>query len=131
MKECHIKIFNTVLETLLENNNKLLINDRLGKNNNFKKNILVFEDRYFPVSGEKLKLENNQIYQHVNTIGLSWGRNKEQKEEDYKSGEDLYQLYKKVRKLHGSLCLNLGPNSDGSFDKNEVNSLLNFCSLRK
>ncbi len=46
MKECHIKIFNTVLETLLVNNSKLLINDRLGKNNIFRKNILVFEDRY-------------------------------------------------------------------------------------
>ncbi len=83
------------------------------------------------VPGKKLKLENNQIYQHVNTIGLSWGRNNEQKEKDYKTGEELYQLYKKVRKFDGSLCLNLGPNSDGSFDKNEVNSLLNFYSLRK
>ena len=32
-------------------------------------------------------------------------------------------------RLEGTLCLNLGPNADGSFDKNEVNSLLDFTKI--
>ncbi len=127
MKPCHIKIFNQILDNIRNTNPNILINDRLGKNNDYKKNIMVFADRYIPT--EKLELGGNQIWQHINTIGLSWGRNRKQKSEDYKTGKELYELYLMTRKYNGTLCLNLGPNADGSFDDHEVKSLSKFADL--
>ena len=36
----------------------------------------TFEDRYLPLV--EPPLESGQRWEHINTIGLSWGRNKQQ-----------------------------------------------------
>lgn len=103
-----------------------LINDRLGKGNDGKySDFRVFSDRFIP--DERLR----ERWQHINTIGLSWGRNAQQTDEDYKSGKELLDLYEQVREKGGSFLLNLGPNSDGTLDENEISSLESFGKLLK
>lgn len=97
----------------------IIINDRLGiKDEDYSCcDYRVFSDRYIP----KKKLDI--IWQHVNTIGYSWGYNKEQKETDYKSGEQIYQLYNTITGLGGELLINIGPDSDGNIIQNEVEAI--------
>jgi alpha-L-fucosidase len=101
------------------------INDRLGldpvpKYVTYK----VFSDRYIPE-------EKTEGWQHVNTIGYSWGYNSEQKTEDYKTGQKLFDLYNKIDKLGGSFLLNIGPKGDGEICKEELKSLKEFGKLLK
>lgn len=42
----------------------------------------------------------------------------------YKTGRNLAQIYMKMKKMNGSLLLNLGPDEIGNLDVNEVYSLL-------
>jgi len=67
----------------------IIINDRLGiKDEDYSCcDYRVFSDRYIPK--EKLDLK----WQHVNTIGYSWGHNKEQSKKNYKSEEQIYIIY--------------------------------------
>ena len=50
-------------------------------------------------------------------------------EGDYRTGEDLFEIYKRVKNMDGRLLLNLGLKEDGSFDNNEIKSLNNFIDL--
>ena len=58
----------------------ILVNDRIGKNNIDIANYRVFSDRYIPTIPI-----TNTLWQHVNTIGLSWGYNSMQSPNDYKT----------------------------------------------
>ena len=103
----------------------VIINDRLGEVYKNEEDLghadyRNFSDRYIPP--KRLSI----AWEHCNTIGYSWGRNKQQKEEDYKSVEDLVKLYKQVRKLGGKFLLNLGPDGKGKLDPFEVERLLEF-----
>lgn len=82
----------------------------------------VYGDRGFPSSLPTVKWE------YIDMIGLSWGYNKQQQKTDYKTGDQLYELYSKTRRLNGSFLLNLGPDSNGNLDPNEVESLNSFGS---
>lgn len=97
----------------------IIINDRLCiKDEDYSCcDYRVFSDRYIPE--EKLDIK----WQHVNTIGYSWGYNREQTEKDYKSGEQIYQLYNTIIGLGGELLINIGPDSDGNIIQNEVNAI--------
>jgi alpha-L-fucosidase len=97
----------------------IIINDRLGiKDEDYSCcDYRVFSDRYIPK--EKLDIK----WQHVNTIGYSWGYNKEQTKKDYKSGQQIYQLYNTIVELGGELLINIGPDSDGNIIKDEVNAI--------
>ncbi len=98
----------------------IIINDRLGiKDEDYPmcNLISVFSDRYIPE--KKLDIK----WQHVNTIGYSWGYNKEQTKKDYKSGEQIYQLYNTITRLGGELLINIGPDSDGNIIQNEVEAI--------
>jgi alpha-L-fucosidase len=92
------------------------INDRIPD-----KSLATFynhEDRYLPE--EKLDYE----WESIQTIGLSWGYNRDQKKSDYKTHKDIVKLEKKVSKLGGRFLINLGPRPDGSLVKEEVNALV-------
>jgi alpha-L-fucosidase len=112
-------------------NPKILINDRIGScKDEFKdqdylgeSSFRVYSDRYIPTETPKVPWE------HINTIGFSWGRNIQQEEKDYKTGEKLYELYKKVNDMKGNFLINLGPNADGTLDEMEVNSLEKFGEI--
>lgn len=76
------------------------------------------EDRYLP--DEKQEHE----WESIQTIGLSWGYNRDQQKEDYKTYKQIKKLEKKVSTLGGRFLVNLGPRPDGSLVKDEVDALL-------
>ena len=98
-------------------NNKISVNDRIGKNNYDIANYRVFSDRYIPE--EKI----DETWQHINTIGYSWGYNKMQSKSDYKSKNQIYRLYNQVNKLGGTLLINLGPNENAEIIDEELEAL--------
>ena len=90
----------------------VLINDRIIGKYDFKS----FE-KQMPESGEK-------NWEYIDTIGLSWGRNKEQTKNDYKSPQELKELYAKAQKLGASrFTLNMGPDHLGNLDIYEKETL--------
>ena len=104
-----------------------LTNDRLGRGS---KGVAgdwkVFDDRYLPASAPTVKWE------HVDTIGYSWGRNRAQKAPaDYKTVAELWSLFLRTVALGGNFLLNLGPNADGTLDAEEVARLREFGSWVK
>lgn len=105
-------------------NNGIVINDRIGESNKDVASFYVGSDRFIPSQPM-----NN--WQHINTIGLSWGYNKEQEDCDYKSGRQLFELLKTVVFLGGNLLLNIGPKHDGFLDSHELRSLNELSGLLK
>jgi len=98
------------------------VNDRITSDNQYLSTYKVGPNRYFPK-------EYTQNWQHIDTIGISWGYNKFQKEEHYKNGKQLLDMYNKTTSLGGVLLLNIGPKHDGTLDENELNSLNEFIDL--
>ena len=105
----------------------IIVNDRIGSKEKFgdmnflgKSDYRVYEDRSIP------KEKPSVPWQHINTIGLSWGYNKMQEKKDYKSGKQLLELYNKVYGLDGDFLINFGPTAQGLLDENEVTSMLDF-----
>lgn len=70
-----------------------------------------YEDRAIPSSKPIVPWE------HICTIGLSWGYNRDQKPENY---QDLNEKYKVIKSLGGRFLVNLGPMVNGELDPNEV-----------
>ncbi len=116
----------TIVDIIEQYYKGVIINDRISKDENINKKLSsyrVYEDRYLPDQKQFSQ------WQHINTISLSWGYNRDQKDEDYKSGETLYKLYKQVIDKGGELLINFGPKADGTLDENEVKSILQFGKL--
>jgi len=89
----------------------------------------VFSDRYMPaaVGAEKPGCR----WQHINTIGYSWGYNRQQKEGDHKTGTELFDLYQRVRQLGGEFLINIGPKGTGDISEYERHSLMDFAKIKK
>lgn len=100
-------------------NRGIIINDRLGITDGDYSicDYRVFSDRYMPT--EKIDIK----WQHVNTVGYSWGYNKQQQGADYKNGKQLYELYNKTVEMGGEFLINIGPDSDGNIVKNEMEAI--------
>jgi alpha-L-fucosidase len=96
----------------------ILVNDRIGKNNYDVASYRVFSDRYIP----KEKLDSLK-WQHINTIGYSWGYNKMQNKSDYKTKNEIYELYNHVNNLGGTFLINLGPNENAEIIDEELEAL--------
>ena len=96
----------------------ILVNDRIGKNNYDVASYRVFSDRYIP----KEKLDSLK-WQHINTIGYSWGYNKMQNKSDYKTKNEIYELYNHVNNLKGTFLINLGPNENAEIIEEELEAL--------
>lgn len=62
-------------------------------------------------------------WQHMDTIGISWGYNKEQRPSEYKNGLQLFDMIKNNYLNGGTTCINIGPKFDGTLDENEEKSL--------
>lgn len=103
-------------------NNGIIINDRITDSNKDVASFYVGPDRFIP---------NQQMsnWQSIQSIGISWGYNREQEEVDYKSGRQLFQLFNRIVELGGNLLLNIGPKHDGSLDEREARSLNDFALL--
>lgn len=104
---------NDILKSLKKT--EVEINDRIPD-----KSLATFfnhEDRYLPE-------EKESNWESIQTIGFSWGYNRDQKKGDYKTHEEIVKMEKKVNKLGGRFLVNLGPLPDGSLVKEEVDALL-------
>lgn len=113
-----------ICEKFKKQNPEIKINDRIGDTNIAKyASYRVFEDRFIP----EFKL--NEEWQSIQSISESWGYNKTQIAEHYKSGAKLYEIYTKVKEKGGTLLLNFGPKVDGNLDPLEVQSAEEFCKL--
>lgn len=118
----------SVCKHLKELNSQVEINDRVIRYENPNElgcsTYRVYEDRCIP--SEKPKVP----WEHINTIGLSWGRNFQQTELDYKTGKELFELYETVNRYDGNFLLNLGPDKDGKLDPMEVRRIREFVMLK-
>ncbi|CAF0996953.1 unnamed protein product [Didymodactylos carnosus] len=114
-----------IVTELKQSNPSLIINDRLGKNHSssIKPNYRNYDDRCM---SEKVSKER---WESIHTIAYSWGRNKQQRKEHYKTGKVLHDLLVKVNSKNGNLLLNLGPDADGTLDEEEVRALKDLRDL--
>ncbi|KAJ7185671.1 glycoside hydrolase superfamily [Mycena filopes] len=85
----------------------------------------VYKDRAMPEAAPTVPWE------HIGTVGTSWGRDKTQTAKDYKSGQELWEIEQKVEALGGRVCWNFGPDVDGSLDGMEVASLTELAEIRR
>lgn len=109
---------------------RVQINDRIGcKSERKDANYLglstyrVYADRAIPSTPPRVPWE------HVNTIGLSWGYNRQQEAHNYKSGVQLLQLYQRTRAANGRFLLNVGPDADGRICDHELDRVCAFARL--
>lgn len=108
------------------------INDRLGDKQKYQSDetylglstYRVYADRHVPARQPSVPWE------HVNTISFSWGYNRMQLKQHYKTGQDLFDLYTKVKGLGGRFLLNFGPRADGTLDPFEVEAFEQFVGLK-
>ncbi len=131
---CNTKYAQTIMDQCVTRIKQKLpgveINDRVGhsaerKDPNFlgPSTYRVYDDRALPT------VQPAVPWEHVNTIGLSWGRNKQQTDAHYKSGQELMRLYTRVTSLNGRFCLNVGPDADGQISTQELSRLRAFAQL--
>lgn len=99
-----------------------IVNSRLGKGN-LKGDYDNFADRYLPETKMDAK------YESCWTVGLSWGYNKMQKSTDYKSPEELADIYKKIQDTNGNMLLNFAVDQSGNFDDTERKVVDKFSKL--
>jgi alpha-L-fucosidase len=126
------KIAKELIQEIRAKNRNAKINDRIPgmtdelKNPNFLglATYRNYSDREIPNEAPKVPWES------IQTIGYSWGRNRQQKKHHYKSGLQLMFLMKKVAEKNGNFLINLGPNADGTLDPFEIASLTELAKLR-
>lgn len=111
----------------------VLINDRVGHKaaREADPRWLPAKTGYYRVYGDRaLPSEAPGVpWEHVNTIGLSWGRNRQQRPPDYKTAAQLAALHAAVAKLGGRFLINVGPEPDGSLCPDEARCLASFGAL--
>jgi alpha-L-fucosidase len=111
-----------VLSRYLKLNN-IKTNDRIPYQSRNDYYYQVGPDRCIPAS------KPNTNWQHVNTVGLSWGYLEELPKSLYKTGKELYELYEKVDDLEGDFLINIGPEGNGDICQYERNALTDLSQL--
>jgi len=107
------------------------INDRIGhKSERQDPNYLghnmtyrVYADRTIP------KIKPLVPFESIQTVGFSWGLNKQQKLKDHKSAKQLHEMCQKVHQLGGRFLINVGPDCDGTLCPIESQILSEFANL--
>lgn len=130
--ECKTQYAQSIIDKYVDKikKHKVQVNDRIGYKDKKsdekwlgKSTYRVYNDRHIPKKNPGIP------WTHINTIGYSWGRNKQQLPEHYKSGQELFELYEKVKMLGGDFLINIGPNSDGTICDEELKSLYEFSEI--
>jgi alpha-L-fucosidase len=110
-----------LIRMIRDRNPNVIINSRFSGNTEIP-SYYCNADRTFNQTGKS--------WEYIDTVGFSWGRNREQKESDYKSAQELYQLYNDVCKIgNGRFLINIGPNYDGEIDPFERRILQDFSRM--
>jgi alpha-L-fucosidase len=85
----------------------------------------TYTNRY-PVPKNPVK---NIPWEYATTIGLSWGYNAQQEDRDYKTGQQLFNLYQDVKEKEGNFLINFGVDKNGCMDKREVKAIEDFIDV--
>ena len=101
---------------------KSIVNSRTA-NYNPGEDVRIFGDR------QMAPLIFDNKWEYIFTIGLSWGRNLDQHENDYKSGSEIKELYEEAKNKEGNFLINFGPDSYGELDEYEMKSYNDFMEL--
>ncbi|KAK7044759.1 putative alpha-L-fucosidase, partial [Favolaschia claudopus] len=134
-----VDAINEALAYIVSRTPNAQINDRIGGTPETEAEKTKSQD-YMPpyctfrVYGDRAMPETapNVLWEHIGTVGpRSWGRDKIQKPEEYKSGQELWEVEKKVEALGGRVCWNFGPDMDGSLYELEVDALKAVAELRR
>lgn len=121
-----------ICEKILLKNPNCKINDRLENSKLYLDKNYLGLSTYRTYSDREIPDKKPEVpWEHINTIGLSWGINKQQKVEDFKTGDQLFQLYQQVKDKGGNFLINMGPDCDGTLQIEEKNALLEFKKIRE
>lgn len=88
--------------------NEVVVNDRWGKNTRGKNTASTYTTSEYG-SG----MDANVIWEESRGIGHSYGYNRNENLEDYKTGKDLILILTDVVARGGNLLLDIGPTADG------------------
>lgn len=124
------KTIDDCVDMIKKNLPQAQINDRIGHKTERdplpdflgKATYRVYADRFIPTQ------KPNVPFEHINTVGLSWGRNRQQTESDCKSVLELQDLKRRILDLGGRFLMNVGPNPDGSLCPIETDRLRRMSS---
>ncbi len=106
------------------------INDRTGHGKERRDRNWLGRSTYRVYSDREIPTETPSVdWEHVNTIGLSWGRNRVQTDSDYKPAAEIYRLYQTVMEKRGRFMINVGPDFDGTVCDEELQRLRDFGKL--
>jgi len=125
------EVIGECLKKIKQANPQAEINDRIGHEKEREdKNWIGSECTYRVYADRTLPTVIPQVpWEHINTIGYSWGRNTQQKKFHYKTGIQLKNLMTTVHKLKGRFLINVGPDAQGCLDPFEKSSLQELAKL--
>lgn len=117
-------IIDVILDELKESG--ILYNNKIGDGRTTDVDIdyTVYENDEIPDD------EQMSEWQYYEKIGKSIGYDPEQKDENFKSGDDLNIIFNMIDSLGGTLCINISTDADGVIDGRESNSLFEFYNLK-
>lgn len=109
-----------IIAWLFAQNPSIVLNDRWGKD----KDELKDPRLWYTGADRATSSGGAARWEHVNTIGLSWGYATNQRPSDYKSTGDILKLRKQVMSAGGRFTLNIGPSPSGELDPTELRVMM-------
>ena len=88
------------------NKDEVVVNDRWGK-------VRGKHGGYYTREYSDINLDTDHPWEEVQGMGYSFGYNRDEDINDYRSSEELVHLLVNTVGLGGNLCLNVGPRADG------------------
>lgn len=88
------------------NKDEVVVNDRWGQ-------VRGKHGGYYTREYSDINLDTDHPWEEVQGMGYSFGYNRDEDINDYRSSEELVHLLVNTVGLGGNLCLNVGPRADG------------------
>lgn len=117
-----IFLIDVILEELKESG--IYFNDRIVRDRD-----LVVESDFRVYENEEVPDEPDHEWQYFDTIGKSIGYDHLQADANFKTGEELIDLYTAVITMKGTFCLSIATDFEGVIDRREADTLLEFYKI--